>query len=357
MDVYKKLAKLLDTLPNGYPETEDGAEIRLLEYIFQPEEAEMFLELRLPLETARQVADRTGRDYKETRALLKQMSKRGLVQTGKVDGGFGYGLLPFAVGIYEFQYGRLDEEMSKRFEDYYHKGLPKALVHEPQPLRVVPINENISTDMEIRPYESMTGLMDMMKSFAVFDCICRKQKAFVGDPCEHPLDVCMIMSETPNAYDLSPTVNSITKEEAFGVLKRSAEAGLVHQVTNAQEGVWHVCNCCTCSCGVLRAMAELGISNVTAKSVFVNTVDADICNGCETCMEYCQFDALKMGDDMIMTVSTLKCTGCGVCVPFCDTEAMTLVRREEDAPEIPLNEHEWMKERAEARGVDLEQFM
>ena len=35
MDVYKKLAKLLDTLPNGYPETEDGAEIRLLEYIFQ----------------------------------------------------------------------------------------------------------------------------------------------------------------------------------------------------------------------------------------------------------------------------------------------------------------------------------
>jgi hypothetical protein len=36
---------------------------------------------------------------------------------------------------------------------------------------------------------------------------------------------------------------------------------------------------------------------------------------------------------------------------------MTLVRREPgDAPEIPLNEHEWMKERAEGRGLDVEKF-
>ena len=35
-DVYRKLADVLDALPNGFPATEDGAEIRLLKRIFSP---------------------------------------------------------------------------------------------------------------------------------------------------------------------------------------------------------------------------------------------------------------------------------------------------------------------------------
>ena len=34
--VYKKLAERLDALPNGFPPTEDGAELRLLAKIFTP---------------------------------------------------------------------------------------------------------------------------------------------------------------------------------------------------------------------------------------------------------------------------------------------------------------------------------
>ena len=33
-DAYKKLATVLDTLPNGFPETDDGKEIKLLKKIF-----------------------------------------------------------------------------------------------------------------------------------------------------------------------------------------------------------------------------------------------------------------------------------------------------------------------------------
>ncbi len=33
-DVYYKLAKVLDTLPCGFPSTEDGLEIRLLKKLF-----------------------------------------------------------------------------------------------------------------------------------------------------------------------------------------------------------------------------------------------------------------------------------------------------------------------------------
>ena len=84
----------------------------------------------------------------------------------------------------------------------------------------------------------------------------------------------------------------------------------------ARKAVWYICNCCTCSCGILRGMAELGLANVVARSAFVNQVDDDLCVGCLDCLEVCQFDALQMGD-LLMTVVSARCVGCGVCVPLC----------------------------------------
>jgi len=54
--VYRKLAKVLDTLPNGFPATEDGLEIKILKKVFAPEEAELFCDLRMNFETADRVS-------------------------------------------------------------------------------------------------------------------------------------------------------------------------------------------------------------------------------------------------------------------------------------------------------------
>ena len=59
-ETYYKLAKVLDTLPNGFPSTESGVEIKLLKKIFSPDEAELFCDLRLVHETSDQIAQRTG---------------------------------------------------------------------------------------------------------------------------------------------------------------------------------------------------------------------------------------------------------------------------------------------------------
>jgi len=60
-EAYQRLAKVLDTLPNGFPSTENGTEIKLLKKIFAPEDADLFCDMRLSFETAEQVAQRTGR--------------------------------------------------------------------------------------------------------------------------------------------------------------------------------------------------------------------------------------------------------------------------------------------------------
>ena len=61
-DPYKLLAERLDALPNGFPPTPDGAELRLLAKLFTPEEALLACQLRLTPETPAQIAARVGGD-------------------------------------------------------------------------------------------------------------------------------------------------------------------------------------------------------------------------------------------------------------------------------------------------------
>ena len=350
MDIYIRLAQTLDSLPNGFPSVGDGSELRLLQRLFTPEEAELAVLLTPDLEPIDKIAARTGREAGELRKQLKNMVRRGLISTGRAEGGLGFGLMPFVVGIYEMQGNVIDEELAQLVEDYFQKAFGSALRVAPQFHRIVPINENIRNNMEVHPYESATGLVDAAGAWGVIDCICRKQKALIGEGCEHPLDVCMVLNERPGAFDGDTTVRALTHAEALATLKRAADSGLVHSVSNNQRGIQYICNCCTCSCGILRGMANLGIANVVARSAFVNTVDENLCNACENCVSYCQFEALTL--DTVMHVDAVRCVGCGICVPACPTEALALVRRPKDEiMAVPETLDDWKKQRGQVRGL------
>lgn len=184
------------------------------------------------------------------------------------------------------------------------------------------IGQSIRSTIEVRPFETAADLVNGAQAWAVQDCICRKQKALIGEPCGHPVDICMLLSSRPGAFDGSHAFHSLTHDEALATLRRAADAGLVHSVSNSQRDVYYICNCCTCSCGILRGMAMLGKANVAASSAFVNTVDEALCAGCEECIKYCQFNALTA--DGVAHVNPVSCVGCGVCVPACPTEALGL---------------------------------
>jgi len=339
---YRKLADRLNALPNGFPPAPDGAELRLLAKLFTPEEAALAAQLRMTRETASQIAGRVGGDPQALRKQLKNMASRGLIAAGRAEGGLGYGLLPFVVGIFEAQGDTIDAELARLFEDYYRQSFGQSLQVRPAVHRVLPVGESVRQGLETRPFESVAAILSEAKAWGVNDCICRKQQALIGKPCGHPIDICMVVSQTPGAFDNSTEVHALTLDQAMATLRRAAEAGLVHSVTNNRKGVWYICNCCTCGCGVLRGMAELGIANVVAKSAFVNTVDESLCSACEDCLDVCQFGALTM--DGVVHVDAVKCAGCGLCVPACPQGALGLVRRDEVvAP--PVDERGWMEER------------
>ena len=57
---HRRLARHLDALPGGFPPSETGADIKLLQRLFTPEEAELATHLTLEQEEARAIAERAG---------------------------------------------------------------------------------------------------------------------------------------------------------------------------------------------------------------------------------------------------------------------------------------------------------
>jgi len=336
---YQRLGKALDALPNRFPPAQDDSHLRILAKIFTPEEADLAAELLPDLETPAEIAARLGRDPRTVTGLLREMSKKGQISMGKTsEGRLGFGLMPFVVGIYEAQGEVMDAELAQLFEEYFQTAFARALEIQPQVHRVIPVRESIPNTMEIQPYESVTALVDRMQSWGVIDCICRKQKALIGDPCRHPVDVCLVFSTQPEAFSDGGYIRPLDRAGAYNTLERAAHAGLVHCVSNNQQDLWYICNCCTCSCGILRGMAELGIANVVARSPFVIQVNGELCAGCGACVDACQFGALRLNGTA--HISEMRCVGCGVCVPVCPSEALSLVQRPEVAAP-PVSESDW----------------
>jgi heterodisulfide reductase subunit A-like polyferredoxin len=131
---------------------------------------------------------------------------------------------------------------------------------------------------------------------------------------------------------------------------------LVHSVSNNQRGTWYICNCCTCSCGILRGIAELGLANAVARSAFVNQVNEELCIACGDCVDGCQFGAMTVATTA--RVNEIKCVGCGVCVIACSQEALELVRRSADQVQPPpATGEDWLEARAAARGIPMKPIL
>jgi electron transport complex protein RnfB len=350
-DPYRTLARQLDAIPNGFPATESGVELKLLAKIFTPEEALLASEMRLTLEPADVIAARAGMDPKWTHSTLKSMVRKGQIRAGRADKKLAFGLMPFAVGIYEEQLPRMDAELAMLFEEYYCEAQGGFTRYAPAVHRVIPVGEAVPADVEIYPYEQATELIENAKAWGVRDCICRVQQKLIGKGCDRLLESCLGFAPVENVFDSSEMTRAISKEEALDILRRTEDAGLVHSPGNFRDGHNYICNCCTCCCGVLRSVAEFSVPTAIASSGFVAVVDVELCAGCGDCVARCQFGALAVPDDLCL-VDAGCCVGCGLCVTTCPTEALRLVRRPEGKiPPPPENLEDWMAQRAQSRAL------
>jgi Pyruvate/2-oxoacid:ferredoxin oxidoreductase delta subunit len=196
--------------------------------------------------------------------------------------------------------------------------LEEALPHPV--MRVVPVNVSIDSKAQILAFDDVRNIVEGAKNLAVTQCACR----VIDGKCGKPLEVCMQVNRAAD-YVLERGIGrKLTVDQAIEMLKACEEEGLVH-ISDNRRGAGHViCNCCS-DCCICCASVAKGSKKFVAPSRFVALVDAELCSGCEVCLDRCFFGAASMtGKDGTAVIDHEKCMGCGVCAVTCPTEAISL---------------------------------
>lgn len=334
-DIYQRLASFLDELPAGFPPSESGVELNILRKLFSANEAEIFTHLTLIGETPRVVAYRAHESIEKTAHILDEMEKKGLVSGRHKPGKMvEYSVNQFVVGFYEEQVDRLDRELVDLLEAYlptFFKQGPWTRV--PQ-IRTIPIGVSIPFQTDVMPYLRAEEIVNRHTVFAVRNCVCRQERQILGKGCAKPMETC-ISFDGGAEYTVKQGRGRISsRDEIIAIFKLAETAGLVLQPANSKDPSF-ICACCGCCCGVLRGLKVQEKPASLVVNPFIARHDADLCSGCEACIDRCQMEAITTWDGII-SFDPARCIGCGLCVSTCPSGAMTMVKKpESEQPSIP----------------------
>jgi Pyruvate/2-oxoacid:ferredoxin oxidoreductase delta subunit len=221
--------------------------------------------------------------------------------------------------------------------------------------KVVPLSEarnlvSVKEEIEIRELEHVipyTKARDIVfknpQRIVALDCPCRVSRE---DPCT-PLDVCLIVGDPFASFMLEHQPEKarwISSEEAIQILKEEHQRGHVHHAFFKDAMLnrfYAICNCCSCCCGAFQA--HQNGTPMLMSSGYTAIVDPELCAGCESCLEFCQFEAIEMVDGLAF-IQEESCFGCGVCEDKCASRAIHLDL--DPAKGIPLEIHKLMEEAA-----------
>ena len=160
IDVYERLANVLDATPQGFPRMKSGVEIKLLKLVFTPEEVSLASYLTTTYEYPADIARRAGIDVEDAIVILSGLISRKLVRMkgppsypgmpapppGK-DSLFRLG--PFMIGWYEAVMRVEGREFAELFHQYMEEGgSERILAPRPGVLGVVPVRGSLKTGVD-----------------------------------------------------------------------------------------------------------------------------------------------------------------------------------------------------------------
>jgi electron transport complex protein RnfB len=233
------------------------------------------------------------------------------------------------VGIYELQINNLSQDLVDAFRAYWSSTIERPQVETIPQMRTIPIGESIQNHPQALPYEQVKELVKSNNRFAVTTCICRHTAKMRGKGCSAPEESCLIFGDWAEYYIRTGRGKSLSPSEVMEKLVKADQANLVLQPSNSKE-IEFICCCCGCCCGVLGGLKRQPRPADVAASAYIAQLDPETCEGCWTCLERCQMDALVEDLDHVILKSE-RCIGCGLCVTTCPSGALSLERKPESA--------------------------
>jgi electron transport complex protein RnfB len=341
-DEYTALIQHLDEMPVGAPMSDELMEI--LRILYTPEEAELAAKLPFMNATLQEISEMTDMSPEELETMLESMASKGTVFKRVKGGEAKYRLLPTVVGFSEtpFWPGKDNETVRKLaplWNRYFKSAFGEEVGDREIPLlRVAPVQEEISSESQVLPFETVRNLVEEVDYRAVAYCPCRQIRAYAGEGCEHERENCFHFGSMGRYIVEQGMGRELTLEETLKKLEEAHEDGLVFSTDNYQGKVSTICCCCGCCCAFIQTRKEMGYINALAPSSYVPRVDEELCIGCGNCEERCPVDAIKLDEEEVSRVDETQCLGCGVCIPTCSGEALTLERRKDAKALLQLQE-------------------
>lgn len=307
-----KLAKMVGGIAGAMNKIDENTpEYYSLNCVVTDEMADiaMIIGLRKP-RTFEYVLNRSGKNRKETQAILDQLTYTGVAKVwkDKEDGKERYFVNIFAPGMLEMMVNNREQlaahpEIGKAFEEYTRIRLAPMAAKFPQGMammRVIPVEEAIKDLPGTQPWERLSYYLDKYDTFTVSDCSCRQSRRVLDEGCGHlEKDICIQMGEGAEYYIKTGRGRQITREEAKEIIKFAENNGLMHEMPHT-DGLGEsaaICNCCGCSCFSLR-LATLFNTPDAIRSNFTAKVQKENCVACGQCVENCPSNALTLGQKL-----------------------------------------------------------
>jgi NADPH-dependent glutamate synthase beta subunit-like oxidoreductase/NAD-dependent dihydropyrimidine dehydrogenase PreA subunit len=284
-------------------------EYMILEPVVTEEMAEVALQMTIRQKvTAGELAPKCNKSAEDTERLLMELAQAGVCFVNTINGKDTFWYDTWVPGIMEMMVNNKENvkkypQIAEAFEAYGRVRGPRTTGAFPVGvglMRVIPIETAIDGETRRASYEEVSGYLNDNHIFSVSDCSCRTSREAMGEGCGHlKEDMCIQMGHAAEYYIRTGRGRQITREEAFEIIKKAEENGLMHQIPNLDgSGKTHaICNCCGCSCLALRT-AEMFKNVDMVRSNYVAQVDKDKCVACGECVENCPVNASRLGQKL-----------------------------------------------------------
>ena len=313
-----KLAKIIGGASGMLVKIDENApEYYCMENIVSDDEADIAIAAGLRKErTAGWLAAKVGKTVAEIQPALDNLVYYGVFRRVYSEelGEDTYFMQIFAPGIREMMVNNqpimaAHPEVGRAFEEYTRlrmQAMGPILPDGYGLMRVIPVESAIEGLPGVTDDERLSYYLNKYDTFSVSPCSCRASRTLLGDGCGHLAeDMCVQMGKGAEHYIRSGRARQISREEAYEIVKRAEENGLMHDIPNIEGSgeTSAICNCCACACFGLRAGMMFGARDAI-RSNFVAEVDEAKCVACAQCVEVCPGNALKLGQKLCATNDT-----------------------------------------------------
>ncbi len=289
--------------------TYSDPEYMILEPIVDDDMCQIMMHMRLEANrTAEEIARRAKKDLDFTREQLNKLKTAGVIRSRTVEGRLCWYYPIWVPGIMEGILSNREQcdrypVLGECFERYTRERvsmLAPFMDVGMNLMRVIPVQSAIENNTRKASYDEVHKLIEDAWAVSVGPCSCRRARRLMGEGCGHlEEDMCMYLNDNAKNYSETGAHRLISKEEAYEILQRAEDNGLVHElnVTPGYDDTTAICNCCGCSCFALR-IAEYFRTPDAIRTNYIARVDKDKCVACGQCVENCQLNAVKLGQKL-----------------------------------------------------------